>query len=215
MPTSYSMYKYIGIALMSVFAIMMIPAQSQTSTGLTLYGMGSLILHDAAGNEIFTQTIHNRLLNEGESFLLSQTFQNTTAASADNIQMGVICVSNNASFAATDETLSAAAFDAADSLTASNCKEDTSVDMTTTPGTAIVLPSAFTTSNLDAAGEIIYGIGVCQARSGSDADFANCAAGAGGSGGLLFAAIDTSDVTLNTGESVTVTYTFDITSASS
>jgi len=209
------MYKYIGIGLLSVFAIMMIPAQSQTSSsGLTLYGVAKFALHDAAGNEVFTQIVHNRLVNEGETFIIDQTFQDGTASLAENASIGSICISRDSSFTSNlAETLSASSFDTNDGLTASNCKEDTTVD-DSTQGTAVVAPAAFSTSNLDSAGQTITGIGVCQALVASDSDFANCAAGGSGSGAKLFAAIDTSDVTLNSGETVTVSYTFDITSSS-
>lgn len=206
------MYKYIGIALMSVFAIMMIPAQSQTNAGPTFYGMGSLILHDAEGNEVFTQSIHNRVVDQGEAFIIDQVFQEGGTDVAETSQFASICVSRAANFATIlNETLTASGFDGNDAITTgTNCQEDTTVD-DTTASTAVILPAAFGTSALDATGQTITGIGVCQAHTSST--FSNCVTAGGGSGRLL-AAIDTSDVTLNSGETVTITYTFDIVSAS-
>lgn len=199
---------------MSIFAIMVLPAEQNTSaTGLSLYGMGSLIVNDATGNEVFAQTIHNRVVDQGEAFIIDQVFDDGTASQADNVSVGAICISNNASFSGADETLTAATFDTEDSLTAANCKQETAGAVSdSTPSTAVITPAAFTTSNLDAAGETIYGIGICQNESADDNDYANCATGS--TSGILFAAVDTTDVTLQTGETVLITYTFDIVSGS-
>lgn len=197
---------------MSVFAMMVIPAQIQVNpTGPALYGMGSIVLYDEFGNEVFAQSIHNRVVDEGEEDITTQMFQETTAGRADNLQFGAICVSNEATFTLAEGT-TAASFDTADSLAATNCKEDTGVDVSGA-STAVIGALTFTTSNLDAAGEAITGIGICQARSAADTDFANCAAGGTGTGGLLFSAVDITDVTLNAGETVAITYTFDISSS--
>jgi hypothetical protein len=203
------MYK-IGIALMAVFAVMVIPAQISADDGRpTYYGMGTLVLKDAFGNPVFSQTIHNQVVNTGETFIIDQTFQDGTASLAENNSIGNICVTEAASFAAS-ETEAVAAFDSATTIgTGLECKEDTAVD-DSTQGTAVIGPLTFTTSNLDAAGEIITGIGICQATVANDSDQATCAAG-----GILFAEVNTTDVTLNTGETVQITYTFDITSGSS
>lgn len=212
------MYKYIGIGLLGVFAIMMLPAQSQTGlSGPTFYGVGTFALHDASGNEVFSQTIHNRLVNQGEVFVIDQVFDDGTASVADAGTIGSICLSLDSSFTSNlAEGLTASSFDTNDGITSnSNCKQDTVGGVADAgDGTAVVAPSAFGTSNVNAAGNTITGIGVCQAETGDDNDFANCATG-GPSTGILFAAIDTSDVTLNSGETVTISYTFDITSASS
>lgn len=203
------MYK-IGIALMAVFAVMVIPAQISADDGRpTYYGMGTIVLNDAFGNEVFSQTIHNQVVNTGESFIIDQAFQDGTASVAEASAIASICVTEAASFAAS-ETEAAAAFDTATTIgTGNECKEDTAVD-DASQGTAVIGPLTFTTSNLDAVGETITGIGVCQATSANDNDFGACA-----TNGILFAEVNTSDVTLNSGETVQITYTFDITSGSS
>ncbi|MCJ8305557.1 MAG: hypothetical protein HRU07_00740 [Nitrosopumilus sp.] len=55
-------------------------------------------------------------------------------------------------------------------------------------------------------GDTITHIAVCSADSG-DADARNCSS-------VLFAVVDTADVLLGDGESVTITYNFDISSTS-
>jgi len=200
------MYK-IGIALMAIFAVMVIPAQGSSENGTpTYYGMGTIVLSDSLGNEAFSQILHNRVVNTGESFVIAQTFKNGTSSVADNSAISAVCVTEAAAFTPA-EVDTAATFDAGTTITTGNeCKEDTVVDETP-QGTAVIGPITFAVSNLDAAGEIITGIGVCQGSAGA-ADFGTCAAN-----GLLFAEVDTSDVTLNTGETVQITYTFDLTSS--
>jgi hypothetical protein len=203
------MYK-IAIALMAVFAVMVIPNQISSDDGRpTYYGMGTIVLNDAFGNPMFSQTIHNEVVNTGETFIIDQTFQDGTASLAENNGVANICVTEAASFV-TSETDTAAAFDTATTIgTGLECKEDTTVD-DTIQGTAVIGPLTFLVSNLDAAGETITGIGVCQATVADNLDQATCA-----TGGILFAEVNTTDVTLNTGETVQITYTFDITSGSS
>jgi len=201
------MYK-IGIALMAIFAVMVIPAQGSSEDGRpTYYGMGTIVLSDSLGNEAFSQIVHNRVVNTGESFIIAQTFQNSTASVADNNSIGAICVTEAAGFTPA-EADTAATFDAGTTISpALECKEDTVVDETP-QGTAVIGPLTFAVSNLDAAGEIVTGIGICQATAADNNDFGTCA-----SNGLLFAEVDTTDVTLNTGETVQITYTFDLTSS--
>lgn len=91
-----------------------------------------------------------------------------------------------------------------------NCLEDTSVDTTTTNGHAVinggVTFDAGTHADQDQA---VTNIGICPAFTG--ADLGNgCASAAGGGNTLLFAIVNITDFTLGSGESATVTYTFDV-----
>jgi len=171
-----------------------------------LYGLITLVQYDENRNEIFSQTVHNRLVDTGETFLLQASFTETTAP-ADNIQIGSICIAAGTIDDA-DEAENAAAFDTANTLTGTNCQEDTAVDITTTQGTAIIGPLTFAEPTHLTAGETVAGIGVCQSNAGTS-PFTDCAGS-----GILFAVINTADVTINGGETVDITYTFDITSGS-
>jgi len=189
------------ITIMIVFPA---PVES-TSNDLKFYGFGEIIKYDENGNVVYTQTVHNRLVDTGEDFLLDQTFQDGTT-SADDVQIGSICLFQGT--INTAETETAADFDGDNTLTEDNCEEDTTV--TTTSSTAVIGPITFDAGGVNAAdGDTIAAIGICQNDTTDDADFANCA-----TEGILFAIVDTTDVTLNTGETVQITYTFDITSAS-
>lgn len=168
------------------------------------YGFATIEKLDVNGNNVFTQQVHNRLVDTGETFLLQQTFQDSTSAS-DNTQIGAICVSDEAITVA--ETVTAATFDSGNGVTENNCKEDTTV--TISSQTAQVGPLTFQAGSINVAnGDVIRSIGICQNDVTDDGDFNDCA-----TEGILFSVIDTSDVTLNSGETVQITYTFDITSS--
>jgi len=199
-------YKMGFIGLLGILAITIVPFDGETnSSDVKLYGMLTLVQYDVNNNEVFAQSIHNRLVDTGETFLLEAGFRETTAP-ADNLQIGAICVAEGAIDAAT-ENKTAAQFDTDNSIGAfTNCIIDTAVDITTTQGTAIIGPETFTGATHLAGGDTVEGIGICQSTA-AGIPYQDCA-----SAGVLFAIIDTADVTLLASETVQITYTFDITS---
>ena len=114
------MYKFIGLAMIGVFAMMVIPggnfdaAQSEQ----VLYGMATIVKNDNQGNEVFQQSIHNDLTDQGSTYILGAIFSTGVAAPADAEAFGAICVSyvaaveNNGSIE--DDT--AATFDSQNAL---------------------------------------------------------------------------------------------------
>ena len=201
------------MGLLGLIAILVIPAgtQSMTNEGFNLYGQATMTYNDAFGNEMLTQTVHNQLFDEGEDFILEQTFKNaTTAITADNVSIGAICL--NAATPVTDETTSNTAFnsahDAADNGSASsetNCKTDGEVGFGSQIAT--IGPLTFTATASSGnwyPGDTITSIGVCDAHA-SNTDVRGCTT-------TLFALVNTSDVTLANGETVDITYTFNLAS---
>ena len=202
------MYTYIGLGLMSVFAMMIIPGNFDTvNNELVFYGAGTITQFDKDGYEMFSQTIHNQVVDTGEDFLIDQTFEDATDG-ADDVSIGVICISDDATITVA-ETETAALFDTGNLITENNCKEDTT-DVVTTGSIATVNPPTFTCGGTNCAdGDIINGFAVCQSRTATDADFLDCA-----TAGVMFAVIDSAPTTLNAGETLDITYNFDITSGS-
>lgn len=199
---------------MGIVAMMMIPGNLNALQGeqpTLFYGAGTATLLDSQGNEQFSQTIHNLLVDTGEDFLLDQTFEDGVT-SADDIQVGAICISD---FAVTvDELETAADFDGDNGLdaVAAPCKEDTT-DVVTDSSIATVNPPTFTCGGTNCIDDdIITGFAVCQSVTAVDTDFTLC----GASGvGAMFAVIDLSpDITLANLETLDITYTFDVTSGS-
>lgn len=193
-----------------------LPLGASPQDGPVMYGVAVVQHMDADGKVLSTQTIHNQLLDAGEQHILQQAFTEGTTAVADNVQIGAICLS--ADDTAPTENMTHTAFntnaDADDNASSSavNCKTDSSVDLATTAGAAVVGPLTFdvgtAATNNWYNGDTPRQIGICAADSG-DADVRGCTA-------PLFATVALTGTTaLATGESLTVTYTFNIASPAS
>ena len=205
------MYKYLGIGMLGFFIFMMIPGIDQTIEQSKMYGVATLVAYDLERNEIFSQTVHNRLLDTGEDLINDMVFSDGSTDVADADAVGSICAYDDSATTiatlAADETTTAAAFDTGNANGQTECVTDISVD-TTGASIAVIGPLTFTGgTNVDATGTV-NGIGVCNAHN-TDAAFNDCA-----TEGALFAIVNTSDVTLGAGETVDITYTFSLASPS-
>jgi len=211
-----TMIKLAAFGLLGFLVLLILPANAaeQTPTSF-LYGAATLVAYDAYGNEIFAQTVHNQLYDQGEDFILDQTFTDEGGVAVlDNIQIGAICLSAAAFVADETDIFSDfnTAHDAADNagaIVSTNCVTDTIV-----PSVAQIItigPLTFTASATDSADwyadDTVIQIGVCDADGGG-ASVRGCTT-------TLFAVVNTSDVTLADTETVDVTYTFDISDNSS
>jgi len=208
------MLKMASFGLLGFLVVLMLPANVDEQTPSFLYGAATIVAHDAYGNEIFSQTVHNQLFDEGEILLINQTFTDLGGiAVLDNIQIGAICLSADLvpSVLETDtNTIFNIAHNAAanaSSIVSTNCLTDPLVESASQVVT--LGPLTFTAQDDDSGNwfalDTVTNIGICDAHSGNAA-VRGCAAN-------LFAVVDTSDVTLADNETVDVTYTFDISSA--
>ena len=199
----------IAVSMIFMATMMIIPAQIEPiSNDLEFVGYLTLVTYDENGNNVFTQTIHNQLVDTGEAFLLQQVFQDGSFAKPDNVQIGSICLTDETAFTSS-ETMTAAEFDTANTITETNCIEDTAVDIVVGQ-IAEIGPLTFSAGTHLADGDTITGVGICQNDVTNDLDFNNCT-----TEGILFAAVDIADVTLNAGETAQITYTFDMSSPAS
>jgi len=211
------MLKLASFGLLGLLVVLILPATNvDEQTPSFLYGAATLVAHDAFGDEIFSQTIHNQLFDQGENIILNQTFADLGGtAIVDNVQIGAICLSG--AVASGLETDTNADFnadhDTADTGTdiSLNCVTDGVLTggVTSAGEVATLGPLTFTADVLELlnwnAGDTVRTIGICDAEP-SDNDIRDCQ-------NYLFAVVDTSDVTLADTETVDVTYTFDISSA--
>ncbi len=216
------MLKLASFGLLGFLVVLMLPANVDEQTPGFLYGAATLVAHDAYGNEIFSQTIHNQLFDEGEDFLNNQAFTDIGGAViADTTQIGAICLSAD-STPSTLETDTNTIFntdhDAEDNVLATVITNCITAPTATNPVTALaqvvtIGPLTFTAGAADLvannwfAGDTVFSIGICDA-SATDTDVRGCTS-------TLFAVVNTSDVTLADTETVDVTYTFDISSGGS
>jgi hypothetical protein len=204
------MYKYLGIGMLGFFIFMMIPGIDQTIEQSKMYGVATLVAYDLERNEMFAQTVHNRLVDTGEDLINTNVFSDGVASTADADAVGSICAYQDGG--TTIQTLDvegtdAAAFDTGNTNTSTECVTDVTVD-TTGASIAVIGPLTFTGgTNVDTLG-IVNGIGICNAHL-TDAAFNDCA-----TEGALFAIVNTSDVVLDTAETVDITYTFSLVSGS-
>ena len=212
------MYKFIGLAMMGVFVMMIIPGNFDAVQGENnlMYGMATMVKSDSLGNELFQQSIHNQLTDEGEEFILQAIFDDGTSIVTDVAQIGTICVSDQtASNAAANELLNSTAFDTANGFTDSNCKQQSVGTVGITGSIATIGSLTFVAGGVNIAnGETISSIGICQNEDGNDTDYANCQNGGPGVG-ILLAVVNVTPTTLALGETVDITYTFSLVSISS
>ena len=211
------MYKYFGIALLGIFATMLIPVGGESTQGSTFYGIAHVTTFDSLGVPTSTQTVHNDLIDEGENFIIQQVFQEGKGSVvAESAQIASICLTENTQYAdpvsAVNNTQTVAGFDLLDGISAAtNCIEDPAVAQGGTNGFGVAVIAQGTTFDAGTHAdqdEEITAIGICSAHA-SALEFNTCAAAACGSA-VLFAIVDITDFTLGSGESATITYTFDV-----
>ena len=197
-------YKIGIIGLLAILAITIVPFSGETnSTDGKFYGFATLVAYDENRNEVFSQTIHNRLVDTGETFLLENAFREGTAV-IDTLQISAICIIEDTTVDDI-ETQTAALFDGNNTqASGTNCVVDAAVDLST-QGLAVIGMEQFVGGTHLGNGDTIHGIGICQGNATNP--YTDC-----GSTGILFSVIDTSDVTLATSETVDITYTFNMTS---
>jgi len=211
------MLKLAAFGLLGLLVVLILPANADEQTPSFLYGAATLVAYDANGNEFFAQTVHNRLFDQGEDFMLNQAFTDIggPGVTIDTDQIGAICLS--AATPSVDEThtntLFNAAHDTADTSPTDasfNCVTAPSAFPVTSTGQVVTIgPLTFTARTNESqnwfAGDTVTNIGICDAHP-TDLDIRDCQ-------NTLFAVVDTSDVTLADTETVDVTYTFDLSSS--
>lgn len=168
-----------------------------------IYGMATITKYGADGEPVSTQTVHNQLLDAGETRILEAVFHDGTTNINDEAQIGAICVTSSSTVT---ESLNATAFNTANTLSATNCKQVAEVGISNSVAT--LGPETFRAGTHLASSQTIGGIGICSNVQANNSDHNNCT-------GILFAAVDTTDVTLATGETVDITYKFNLSSSSS
>jgi hypothetical protein len=204
------MYKYLGLGLMSLVAILMIPAQDAESfTETSMYGMAILTVHDSTGNALLTNTVHNIVVNQGTKAMLGAVFNDNqgVAGIADNVSADAICLTDATGFAPVD-TMTSVTFltDGGGDLNAldDDGGTDDSCKVMTFTLTDIAITGAMV--NFAAGGDnvangaVITGFAVCTI----DADLDGCTAA-----NPIIGSIATS-VTLGAGETVDITYVLNL-----
>ena len=199
------MFKYAILATVGVLAIILTgySVHDSSTDKIGLFGTAFVEVHDKDGRLISSQTVHNRLTDQGETRILAKVFNTANGGYVTS----KICLTNANSFTPS-ETMTGTQFDSDSSLdTTSNnpCKNGTP-DYSTTQGKGVIGPLVFVGGSDVAVGSNIVGIGVCNVYNGGNTK--NCSYY---TDDILFAVIDTTDITnLLQDQSVTVRYEFDL-----
>ena len=199
------MLKFLGLGLIFVAVIMLVPAVNYNiqSDLPKMYGIATIVLKDSSGNTLFENVIHNQVVDTGTTFMLDQTFGDGNTAVADASQVDTMCVTDaSAPNGATSDAETAALFNAENGLTGNNCIG--AISFTTASTTAGSGTRTFSAGTHFPAGTVVGGIGICG-DNGAASPFNDCSVAAGDA--PLLAVVNTTDVTVNTGESVDITYT--------
>jgi len=204
------MYKVVGFALLGVLVAMIVPAAVYTDggEGSLSYGFATLVLKDSFGNIILENQVHNAVLDRGTGFMLNQTFKDTdgSVAQSEATQMDGLCVGDQA-IVNTADTERIVDWDG----DATNFVDDAGdgvncifVTFTVTATTAATPATTFAAGNTNFADDdVVRGIAICQLAGDADVDGCTTAT----TPNVLFAVVDTSDVTVGAGETVDITYT--------
>jgi len=212
-------YKYTGFGLIGLIVVLLLPAGIDGQpNGIHMYGTTTIEQYDSHGNQIFSQTVHNLITDDGEDYIIEQLFRDTeNGETSDGFQIGAICITDNTDGFGESQSATGTDgdFDNDNGIDESfdNCIEDDGVvesDESILDGVKVIGPLTFIAGTHLAEGDTIAGIGICQGNQGLDGQsFQGCNGGASG-GGILFATINTGDVTLNGGDTAAISYTFDI-----
>ena len=202
------MMKIVGFSLLGLFALMVLPSGVADQANPMFYGTADMVLADSEGNILLTQTVHNQITDEGETFIVDQVFDTADTALTGDFRAGLVCIIENLDSSFSETTTSTLAPNLAGG--GNTCHHDTDAD-DTVASQATLAPAAFTAGTDFTAGQTISGILICL-KNGSDADQAACDSG---TNDVALAALDLNNVTVSGTDTITITYTFDITTGSS
>jgi len=201
------MLKVIGSGLLGLFVLMIFPStMTDVATEPMFYGTANIVLADSDGNALMKQTVHNRITDEGETYLIDQVFDTGAAQQTENSRIGAICIYETSDGNIVEGTVNGLA----NGLTVVGgdiCHQ--TLAMSNSAQTSVTDAEVFTSGVDFTSGETISAILIC-AKNAGDVDFATCATP--GQATALAALIIT-NVTVTGSDTVTITYTFDITTA--
>jgi len=198
------MLKFIGFGLIFLAFVMILPAtNSNTQSDLPkMYGIATVVLKDSAGNILFENVIHNAVVDTGTGFMLDQAFGDGSTDASDANQVDTMCVTD-AAVVDTSDAATAASFNSDNNLASNNCIGN--IVFVTTSTTAATPTQTFTSVTHFPDPTTVTGIGICGNDASGAGPFNDCKIAANQA--PLLSVVDTTNVTVNTGESVDITYT--------
>jgi len=204
------MLKVIGFGLLGLFVLMIFPSTiTDVVTEPMFYGTANIVVADSDGNALMKQTVHNRITDEGETYLIDQVFDTGAAQAADQNRIGAICIYETSDSNIVEGTVNGLA-NGLTVVSGDICHVTTA--MSNSAQTSVSDGEIYTSGVDFTTGETISAILVC-AKNGNDLNFATCATP--GAAAVALAALIITNVTLTGSDTITITYTFDITTGAS
>ena len=209
------MLKAAGFGLLGLAALMVIPSGAPADAAPAMYGAADVELRGADGGVKMSQTVHNRVTDDGERFLIDQVFD--TGDTATSFRVNSICLVSGSYTGYSESTTaqdqhdnkpstnvgSVGGTDPADrvperSLCVSHNRVDDSAG-----STAVLANSDFVADRHVGSNQAIGGFVVCNLSGSVDCNHVG--------NGIAFAAVDINDIRLQSaGELLEITYTFDM-----
>ncbi len=196
------MMKIVGFGLLGLFALMVLPSGVADQVNPMFYGTANMILADSEGNVLLTQTVHNQITDEGEEFIIDQIFDTGDAALTGKNRAGMVCVIENSDLAFGESATSSLTNNLSNGGGGDRCHQVTDVN-DAVQSQATLAPAAFTAGTDFDADQEISGILICL-KNGDDLDVDVCNV-------VALAALDLANVTVSNTDTITITYTFNMT----
>lgn len=203
------LYKYVGIGLLALFAIIAIPVTTNAETDdPKMYGMTTLALKDSTGNVLFETILHNEVLDQGTTHMLRNTFSSTGPSFGDVRK--AICLTNEVGFAVNDgETFTS--FNTGSTINTASFDRCIRLNFVAGANSITSGVVSFLAGTHFAAGDTMTGIGICGAGSSSGIGTSiDCQTSSIGTAAVLLGVININDVTPGTGDQIDVTYTLNL-----
>jgi len=204
------MLKVFGFGLLGLFVVMIFPTAITDGADPMFYGSVDMVLADPDGNILMTQTVHNQITDEGETYLINQVMDTTTAVVAADARVGAICIIEN-SDSVFGELATSTTVNNLDDLGGTHCKQ--TADMSNAASLSVTDAEVWTAGTDFTAGETISGILICAKGGSGDTDFQDCDTPTGTN--VAFAALDLNNVTVTGTDTITITYTLNIVTGTS
>jgi len=205
------MYKFIGIGLLPLLAIIVIPFSSANqSDDLGMYGIVTVTHKDQSGNILSETQLHNEIVDEGTTQVLDRVFPSSGSIFGFDARKG-ICLTNEVAFAV-DEQETATTFNSGSTINPVSFDRCIGIDFTASANSASSGVVSFFAGTHFLADDTITGIGICGVGSSSGLPFTgiDCGTSSIGTAGYLLGVIDIGDVAPTTGDQIDVTYTVNL-----
>ena len=203
------MYKFVGFGLLAFLALLIIPVSSATqSDDPSMYGMATVSLKDESGNILIENQIHNEVVDQGTSFMLSESFKGGTFPVPGD-EVNGLCVSNASSFSI-DNSETPATFNGNNTIGEPFLNCHTIASWSSQTATSITTSSSFLANSAFADNTTITGIGLCGVPS-SGGPFLDCTQSGEEETIVLFSVIEIpGGIVIGPGDQLDVTYTFNL-----